>query len=102
MLESYYTPEEAEFLTGFPLQLKTIEQIAELKNMDPADLAPKLRHLCEKGAVVQSFTEDMVRYRMPELLFTFMRGRLWDGKTDGPMKDTAPKGVNIVRDATLF
>ncbi len=90
MLESYYTPEEAEFLTGFPLGWKTIEQIAETKNMDPADLAPKLKNLSERGAVVQSFRKDMVRYRLADLLFTFMRGRLWDGKTDGPMKDTAP------------
>ena len=31
LVESYYTVEEAGFLTGFPLGWKTLEQIAEIK-----------------------------------------------------------------------
>ncbi len=90
MFESYYTPEEAEFLTGFPIGLVTIEQLAEIKNMDPAELPSMLKNLSEKGMVVQSFTEDMVRYRMADTIFALLRGRLWNLKDDDPMKSTAP------------
>ncbi len=90
MLEAYYSPEEAEFLTGFPVGWKTLEAIAEIKEIDAAELALKLKELCEKGMVIQSFRKDMVRYRLADLLFTFMRGRLWVGNEEGPMKNAAP------------
>jgi len=90
MLESYYTPEEAEFLTGFPIRFNTLEQLAELKQMDPADLEPKLKGLCEKGMARQSFREGLVRYRLADFFFVFLRGRLWTGKNEDPMKSAAP------------
>ena len=60
MLKAYITPEEAEFLTGFPSKWKTLEQVADIKDMDPAELAPKLKQLSEKGLLVQSFRREEV------------------------------------------
>ncbi|MFC1886950.1 hypothetical protein ACFLZM_07830, partial [Thermodesulfobacteriota bacterium] len=51
MITSRITPEEAEFLIGFPWGSTSLEDIADLKDMDPAELAPKLKELCEKGLV---------------------------------------------------
>jgi len=90
MLKAYITPEEAEFLTGLPLRLHTLEQLTEIKNMDPAELEPKLKKLCERGLVVQSFRKEMVRYRLADIIFTFLRAGWWAGKTDEITKNTAP------------
>ncbi len=89
MLEAYITPEEAEFLTGFPFNLQTLEQAAELKKMDIAELEPKLKALCKKGLVIQGF-EKGVRYRAADLIFTFLRASLWPGTYDGHIKEAAP------------
>jgi len=90
MLKAYITPEEAEFLTGFPSKWKTLEQVADIKDMDPAELAPKLKQLSEKGLLVQSFRREEVGYKLADILFTFFRASLWPGKTDEPIKSTAP------------
>jgi predicted transcriptional regulator len=52
MLKTYITPEEAEFLTGFPFKWKTLEQLADIKDVDPAELEPKLKELGEKGLLI--------------------------------------------------
>jgi hypothetical protein len=90
MLKAYITPEEAEFLTGFPYKWRTLEQVADIKDMDPAELEPKLKELSEKGLLVQSFRREKVAYKLADILFTFLRASLWHGKTDEPIKSTAP------------
>ncbi|MCP4750694.1 MAG: hypothetical protein GY866_07370 [Proteobacteria bacterium] len=89
LLKAYMTPEEADFLTGMPHRLQTLEQLADLKDMDPAELESKLKALCEKGLVVKGFKKG-VRYRLADIVFTFVRSSLWAGKTDEPIKSTAP------------
>ncbi len=90
MLKAYITPEEAKFLTGLPFKLNTLEQLAEIKNTDPAELEPKLKELSEKGLIVQNFRKEMVRYRPADIVFTFVRAALWPGKYDETIKKTAP------------
>lgn len=90
MLKAYITPEEAEFLTGFPYKWRTLEQVADIKEMDPAELEPKLKELSEKGLLVQSFRREKVAYKLADILFTFLRASLWAGKTEEPIKNTAP------------
>ena len=48
---AFYTPEEADLLTGIPFSSKSLEELAEIKGMDPAGLATRLDDLARKGAV---------------------------------------------------
>lgn len=89
MITSYITPEEAEFLTGFPWGSKSLEEIAALKNIEPAELAPKIKKLCEKGVIFQTIRGDSVRYRLLDASQIFLRMPYWPGKTDETLKTMA-------------
>ena len=89
-IKSYYTPEEAEFLTGIPFSLRSLEELAEIKNMDPADLAPKLKELSKKGMINESIRGESVRYRLSDSMFVFFRAIGWHGQDIEPIKSTAP------------
>ena len=79
MITTYITPEEAEFLTGIPLTSKSLEELAGMKGMDPAQLAPKLKALCEKGLVYESIRGDSRRYRLLDFNQIFYRMPYWPG-----------------------
>jgi len=89
MITSYITPEEAEFLTGFPMANKSLEELAALKKMDPSELAPKLKKLCTKGLVYESIREGSVRYRLLGAGQIFLRMPYWPGKDDESLKTVA-------------
>ena len=40
LMMTAYTPEEAELLTGMPFSGKNLGELAEMKQIDPADLQP--------------------------------------------------------------
>lgn len=90
MITSFITPEEAEFLTGFPMDNATLEDIAELKQMDLAELRPKVKALCKKGLIYESIQGDSVQYRLWSYGEMFFRVTYWSGKTEEPTKSMAP------------
>lgn len=90
MITSFITPEEAEFLTGFPKQAQTLEEIAEIKQMDPSELAQKVKALCRKGLVYEKIQRDSVRYRLWSAGEMFYRVTYWSGKDEDPTKSMAP------------
>ena len=49
LLKTHLSPEEATLLTGIPFQGRTLEQLADSKRMDPAELGPLLDALASKG-----------------------------------------------------
>jgi formate hydrogenlyase subunit 6/NADH:ubiquinone oxidoreductase subunit I len=89
MFTSRITPEEAEFLIGFPWRATSLEDIADMKDMDPAELAPKLKELCEKGLVFESIRGDSRRFRLLGAGQMFYRMPYWPGKDDDALKTTA-------------
>ena len=89
MFTSHITPEEAEFLIGFPWRATSLEDIADMKDMDPAALAPKLKELCEKGLVYESIRGDTRCYRLLDAGQMFRRMPYWAGKSDDALKTTA-------------
>jgi hypothetical protein len=89
MITSYVSPEEAEFMTGIPLNSKSLEEIASVKNMDPAKVAPKLKELCEKGLIYESMRGDSVRFRLLDAGQMFLRMPYWHGKETEPLKNVA-------------
>lgn len=89
MIKSRITPEEAEFLTGFPMTGKSLEELADIKDMDTAELALKLKELCAKGLVYESVRGDSVRYRLNPFGEIHMRMPFWPGKDDENLKTLA-------------
>ena len=90
MITSFITPKEAEFLTGFPMSNKTLEEIAEIKQMDLAELEPKVKALCQKGLIYEAIREDSVKYRLWSAGEMFLRVTYWSGKAEEPTKSMAP------------
>jgi formate hydrogenlyase subunit 6/NADH:ubiquinone oxidoreductase subunit I len=90
MLKAIFTPEEASLVTEIPFSGRYLEELAELKQMDPAELRSKLDALAKKGAVFRTVTEDTVRYSLNEGLFTMYRGTFWPGRHDERSKAVAP------------
>jgi hypothetical protein len=53
-------PEKAEFMTGFPSSAMSLDDIAAMKTMHPAELAPKIKALCNKGLIYEIVREDFI------------------------------------------
>jgi len=90
MITSYITPEEAEFLTGFPMSNTSLYEIADLKDMDPGELSEKIKALCRKGLIYEAIQGDSVQYRLWFAAEMFIRTSYWSGRDEEPKKSTAP------------
>jgi NAD-dependent dihydropyrimidine dehydrogenase PreA subunit len=86
---AFYTPEEAEILTGMPLQGIDLEEFARMKNRDPGDLALRLDTLARRGAVWRSLKGGNVRYKLNDAMFTFLRGPFWAKEPEKATRATA-------------
>ncbi len=89
MVTSFFSPEEAAFLTGFPKGSKTLEEIAEIKDMDIGELKKTVKALCAKGVVYESIRRSERRYKLWFTLEIFIRVPYWAGKDEEPFKSTA-------------
>ena len=98
MLESYITPEQAAFLTGFPHFNTTIEELARMRSQDPAELKPKVKELCRKGLIYEAINEDKVEYRLFTLAEMFARAPFWSGKGEDDRKALAPNFTKYYHD----
>jgi len=90
LIKSYYTPEEAEFLTGIPFSLKSLEELAAIKEMEPTELKPKLKELAKKGMIYESIRGESAKFRLGDFMFVFFRASGWHGQDIEPIKSTAP------------
>jgi NAD-dependent dihydropyrimidine dehydrogenase PreA subunit len=94
MIASYVTPEEAAFLSGFPRNMldtgKTLDELAEAKQMDREELAPKLKQLCVKGLLNDRRDGDSVHYALNDSFFIFLRAIFWPGEANETAKESAP------------
>ncbi|MBW1800655.1 MAG: 4Fe-4S binding protein [Deltaproteobacteria bacterium] len=61
LVEATLTPEEAEFLSDFPFQPHTIEQLAEKCNQSVDELQPRLDSLAERGIINRYYYDGMGR-----------------------------------------
>ena len=86
---AFYTPEEADLLTGIPFSGRSLEELTEMKGMDPADLASRLDALARKGAVWRSVKGETIRYKLNDSFFVFMRGPFWAEHPDKATKALA-------------
>jgi ferredoxin len=88
LIAARYTVDEAELLTGIPFSPKTADFLAELKNLDRAELANKLDALSRKGSVYR-FDRDGTTYYCLNDVFMLMRTSGWSGKRDEDSKQFA-------------
>ncbi len=90
LIMATYTPEEASLLTGMPFSGRNLEELAEMKQMDPAELRQRLDALAEKGIVFRTVRGDTVRYSLNDSMFVTFRSTFWSGRTDERSKAMAP------------
>jgi hypothetical protein len=90
LIQARFTPEEARFFTGFPLGLTRLEDLARMKEVDPAELGLRLDALAEKSVVYRRVGDDFVSYKLNDAFFTFLRSSFWAGGTDETKKALAP------------
>ncbi len=62
MLKTYITPEEAEFLTGFPFKWKTLEQLADIKDVDAEEWIEKAIEVDEMHGMMWYLGRDYALY----------------------------------------
>lgn len=89
MFTSFFTPEEAEFLTGFPMSPTKLEDIAVAKDMAIEELGPKVKDLCRKGAIYEGMRGASVRYKLLDAGQIFLRMPFWTGDETETLKNTA-------------
>ena len=89
MIKARYTPEEAAFLTGIPFSSRSLEELAEMKGINPEELLPRLKELVNKGLVYQSVRGESVRYKLNDSFMSIARTGLWPGKEDDATKTMA-------------
>lgn len=88
MMMTLYTPEEAAFLTGMPFGGKGLDELSQLKQMEPEKLQKKLDSLAKKGLVFRSVKGDNIRYSLNDGFF-IQRSTFWPGRTDARTKTMA-------------
>jgi electron transport complex protein RnfB len=88
-IKAFFSPEEAKLLTGIPFSGRTLEELAEMKGMAPAELASRLDALARRGAVWRSQKQGSIRYSLNDAFFVFMRGPYWASDPDEATKATA-------------
>ena len=95
MIKATYTPEEASLSTGMPLEGmpsagKSLEELAEKKQMDLAELMPRMEAMAKKGLVFRIVVGDTVLYSLNDAFFVDFRSTFWPGSTDERTKAIAP------------
>jgi len=101
-IKARYTPEEASFLTGMPFTLKSLEELAALKQVDPIELLPRLKRMVRKGLVYESIRGESSRYRLLDGFDSIARMSLWRGMNDEPSKTVAKHSNHYFFEDRLF
>jgi hypothetical protein len=90
MIKATFTLEEASLLNGMPFSGKNLEELAEIKQMDPTLLGERMEEMARKGFVFRIVRGDTVRYSLNEAFFVDYRSTWWGGSTDERTKAIAP------------
>ncbi|CAB1077888.1 hypothetical protein D1AOALGA4SA_5664 [Olavius algarvensis Delta 1 endosymbiont] len=90
LIKARYATEEAAFLTGVPFSGNSLEDLAELKGREPAELKPYLDGLARKGVLFRRESDTTVRYSLNDSYFVFFRSAFWPGADDEASRAMAP------------
>ena len=100
-IKAFFTPEEAALLTGFPFKPTELKELANLKGLEPDDLAAKLDALAKKGAVWRTERGGSILYNLNDAFFIFFRGPFSAIHLDQAAKAMAPPLNRYVRDGLM-
>ena len=89
LIQETYTVKEAELLTGMPLTLVEIDDLAKNKHMDPLKLGAKLDELAGRGLVYRTRVQGKTKYRLNPPRFVFLRSFFWPGRDNEHIKSVA-------------
>jgi formate hydrogenlyase subunit 6/NADH:ubiquinone oxidoreductase subunit I len=90
LIKTCYTVKEAELLTGMPLTLSGIDDLARIKNEDPVAIQEKLDEMAGRGLVYRQIIQGQPKYRLNPLRFVFLRSFFWPGRRETHIKAVAP------------
>ena len=96
MIKSYYTPDEAKFLTDIPFAFKNLEELSDIKDMEPGEVASKLKELAKKGMVEKRTRGGTDKYRLSDSFFVFF------GQACGTAKWRNPSRVQPLLLTSIF
>jgi formate hydrogenlyase subunit 6/NADH:ubiquinone oxidoreductase subunit I len=100
-IRSFYSPEEAELLTGVPFRGADLEELAALKGIEASVLQERLDALAQRGLVWRSVRGKRARYKLNDTFFTFLRGPFWALNPDDPTKAAASPINKYFRDGFM-
>lgn len=90
LMQETYTVEEAELLTGMPLTLFDMNDLAIGKGTDHSKLSAKLDEMASRGLVYRIHVKGRKKYRINPPRFVFLRSFFWPGRGDDHIKAVAP------------
>jgi len=90
LLRTHYTPEEAEFLTGFPYRRTVVEDLVQLKNMEANKMLPILDKLARAGKIWKDQKNGRTRYGLNDIMLGLYRSVFWAGREDEHSRQLAP------------
>jgi formate hydrogenlyase subunit 6/NADH:ubiquinone oxidoreductase subunit I len=90
LIEETYTVEEADCLTGMPLSLTEIDELAKIKGKDPVKLRAKLNEMAGRGLIYRTRIGGKIKYRPNPPRFVYLRSFFWPGRNDEHTKSVAP------------
>jgi electron transport complex protein RnfB len=88
--EAFFTPDEAELLTGFPFMPTELKDLAPIKGRDPRELQASLDGLARRGAVWRMERSGRIYYNLNDAFFIFFRGPYYAIHPDQAAKAMAP------------
>jgi len=80
-IKARYTPEDAAFLTGFPLSPTVLADLAGMKGMQPDDCQTRADGLAREGILFRTIHGDDIYYRLNDAFFVYLRSSFWRGDT---------------------
>lgn len=89
LIESFYNPDEANLLAGFPYKDTSLNALAASLNIDAQVLEKQLDKMARKGMVFRSEVKGQVRYRLSDAFFLFYRSAFWPGRDDHKTRTAA-------------
>jgi NAD-dependent dihydropyrimidine dehydrogenase PreA subunit len=100
-LKTFFTAEEAALLTGIPFTNRNLEELAEIKRMEPAAMEKKLNGLARRGVLWRSEKGGKTRYKLNDSFFFFLRGPFWAAEPDEATRRVAKPLNTYFRDGFM-
>lgn len=91
LIEATYTSDEAALLTGMPLGLTPLSELADIKGMDPSVLGSFLDGMAGRGLVYRIREEGVSKYRPNPPRFVYLRALFWPGRHDLYTQAVSPR-----------